>query len=155
LHLEVRMRLAICFRAGDARGPSKWLCTVLTFVISPPSPIMHFARAVTVDSARSRRSSCQGTKRYACPPEKGNSHRGNGDAEWLEIRLEKRMGNCIFCDRACATDAVGKARVFLNSERPIGALSPGQESLQFVIGGEGSWNDGNGRVWETGTTLSI
>jgi hypothetical protein len=72
----------------------------------------------------------------------------------VEIRLEKRRENCIFCDRACATDAVGKARVFLSSERPIGAFSRGgQESLQFVIGGDSSWSDTNGRVWETGTTL--
>jgi hypothetical protein len=62
-------------------------------------------------------------------------------------------GELHFCDRACATDAVGKARVFLSSERPIGAFSRGQESLQFVIGGDSSWSDANGRVWETGTTL--
>ena len=88
-------------------------------------------------------------ERYACPPKQGNSHCGNRDAEWVEIRLEKRRENCIFCDRACATDAVGKARVFLSSERPIGAFSRGQESLQFIIGGDSIWSDANRRVWET------
>jgi len=102
-----------------------------------PSPMMHFSRPVTVDSAHGRCSSCQDTKRYTCPPEKGNNHCGNRDTEWEEIRLEKRRENCIFCDRACAIDAVGKARVFLNSERPIGVFSR-QENLQFVIGGDSS-----------------
>ena len=34
-------------------------------------------------------------------------------------------------------------------------LSRRQENLQFVIGGDSSWNDANDRIWETRRTLSI
>jgi hypothetical protein len=81
-----------------------------------PSAIMYFSRAMVVESARGWYSSCQGTERYACLSEKGKNYLGNRDAKWYAIGLERESEYCIFCDKACGIDAVGKVRVFLKSE---------------------------------------
>jgi len=45
---------------------------------------------------------------------------------------------------------MGKARVFVSSERPICVLSHGEINLSSVIGADISWKDLGDRIWNSG-----
>jgi len=45
---------------------------------------------------------------------------------------------------------VGKARVFLNSQQPIGVFTCGEMNLHSIIEADISWKDASDGIWKSG-----
>ena len=138
----------VCGRAlgGGRSSPIDVALRTPHFRDFAPPRISHFSAPATPGRAHGRCSSFLDTKRYAWPAKQGNNYWRNRDAKWYAIGLERGSEYCIFCDRACGIDAVGKVTVFLKSQRTIGAVRRGKENSQSIIRGDSSWNDANAMI---------